>query len=483
MTTVDDFRSLFAKVVLGLLWANALIATVAALAVSGLNVVVVAGSVGLAAIGSVMIVAKGPGPAVRINTAMALAAQVALIVLAFRGHGLQIDIHMYFFATLAVSAGWCDWRAVAANAAVVALHHVVLNLIMPAAVFPSATADFGRTAIHAVILVSQTVVVAWLAARLEQAFEDGRIARLATASKDEMEKYAAAEAERAALAVQNRERMQAEIVGFRSGIDSMMAELGRDLDALGDTAVRLGSVSDQALNLADSSVRQADASTRTMEATASASAEVNATVADLNRTALSARTVVEAAKEEAVATSSEMRSLLDEAERIRDFVAMIESIAERTNLLALNATIEAARAGESGRGFAVVAGEVKQLAEQTRRATADIEARITAVAEASQRAASRSGAVTSRIESLTDFTTAIIVSMQQQQSATQEIDRTIREAAKGAIHLSDTAGETRRAATVTKDAALSVDATQGRVRQAADQLRDRIGAFLAKVPA
>lgn len=110
---------------------------------------------------------------------MALAAQVALVVLVFRGHDLQIDLHMYFFATLAISAGWCDWRAVVANAAVVALHHVVLTFVMPAAVFSSATPDFGRTAIHAVILISQTLVVAWLAARLEQAFEDGRIARLA----------------------------------------------------------------------------------------------------------------------------------------------------------------------------------------------------------------------------------------------------------------------------------------------------------------
>ncbi len=67
------------------------------------------------------------------------------------------------------------------------------------------------------------------------------------------------------------------------------------------------------------------------------------------------------------------------SERIAEIVSTIEAIAKQTNLLALNATIEAARAGEAGKGFAVVASEVKNLSNQTARATEDIRLRIDAL--------------------------------------------------------------------------------------------------------
>jgi methyl-accepting chemotaxis protein len=74
--------------------------------------------------------------------------------------------------------------------------------------------------------------------------------------------------------------------------------------------------------------------------------------------------------------ASKVDDLAEASARIGDIVASIEAIAKQTNLLALNATIEAARAGDAGKGFAVVAGEVKNLANQTARATDDIRTRI-----------------------------------------------------------------------------------------------------------
>ncbi|MEP6999298.1 MAG: methyl-accepting chemotaxis protein [bacterium] len=86
---------------------------------------------------------------------------------------------------------------------------------------------------------------------------------------------------------------------------------------------------------------------------------------------------------------SGIRALSDQAELIRGITSTVDDIAERSNLLALNAAIEAARAGEEGRGFAVVAGEIRSLAEQSKRATIEVRSILGDI----QRAAASAGSV------------------------------------------------------------------------------------------
>ncbi len=90
---------------------------------------------------------------------------VALLLQAMAGHPWQLDLHMYFFAALAVLSVYCDWRVLIAAAGATALHHLALNLLLPAAVYPDG-ADLGRVVLHAVIVVLETAALAWLAAQL-----------------------------------------------------------------------------------------------------------------------------------------------------------------------------------------------------------------------------------------------------------------------------------------------------------------------------
>jgi methyl-accepting chemotaxis protein len=112
-------------------------------------------------------------------------------------------------------------------------------------------------------------------------------------------------------------------------------------------------------------------------------------------------------------------------------VKVITAIAEQTNLLALNATIEAARAGDAGKGFAVVASEVKDLAQETAKATEDIVRRVETIQADTSGAVAAIGEISAIIERINDIQLTIASAVEEQTATTQEMNRTLSDAADG----------------------------------------------------
>jgi methyl-accepting chemotaxis protein len=147
---------------------------------------------------------------------------------------------------------------------------------------------------------------------------------------------------------------------------------------------------------------------------------------------------------------------------------MITTIAEQTNLLALNATIEAARAGDAGKGFAVVAGEVKELAQETARATGDISAQVESIQSAAAQAAQEIGRISEIIGRINDFQVTIAGAVEEQTATTSLMGQSVAQVADGSREIAAVLGRVNAASRQTTD---DLEAIRTAARELADTSR------------
>lgn len=466
MTNLGDIRTAAAKYLTYALWAH-----VPVFLVMGLLI----GQDGLIATTIVTIlVAAGPTAAMMMQrgsdlhqylVAAGIVLMPAILVYVFRGHPWQIDAHMYFFACLAFLALLCDARSVIIAAAVIAVHHLLFNFIVPTWVFPEG-ADFMRVVFHAVIVVVETAGLFWVTTKLATTFAAVEEAEVKTqaeaaAAREAADNAAAArhEAEEALqafkLAESEKEALAAakakELEDADARADKRLEQLGDDLEStlrasvtelrsvnksLMEEVETLKQISNETTSATSVAMGATDNVSHNVNTVASSAEEMSASISEISRQVNQSTQVVGEARSYVELSEQRIVDLATRADKINDVLKMIGDIAEQTNLLALNATIEAARAGDAGKGFAVVASEVKSLANQSANATQEIGELLAGIREATTDAVDVNKKIVDVVGKIEENSNGIAAAVEQQSAATEEIARSAQSAAGDTVEAS-----------------------------------------------
>jgi methyl-accepting chemotaxis protein len=271
--------------------------------------------------------------------------------------------------------------------------------------------------------------------------------------------------------------------GFETGVLDVVKSLSQASAGMKTTADRMTINADRTDARALAVAASADQTAANVHSVAAATEQLAASIQEITRNVAQASATAGRAVADARQTNETVRTLAAGAEKIGHVIQLISDIAGQTNLLALNATIEAARAGEHGRGFAVVASEVKNLANQTARATGDISTQISEIQSATTQAVQAIQTIGATIGEISTIAETIAASMEQQQAATQEISRNVQQASRGTGDVTENITTVKHASAETGEAAKEVLAAAEKVSRHVDLLNREVEGFLAGVKA
>ena len=234
-----------------------------------------------------------------------------------------------------------------------------------------------------------------------------------------------------------RKSIDTAIADFDSAITGVLTTIKETSSLLTNSSAIMQQVTNETTQRLESATGLSSDTNQSVDLTVSATETLAASIQEISQQTARGLEMVRSAVADAERAKTIIFTLNQTAERIGSIVRLISKVASQTNLLALNATIEAARAGEAGVGFSVVASEVKELANQTSRATADISNQVASIQNATSDAVNEVSSIAHSINELTTVAVNIASAVEEQSKMTQQIFESVQTALTNTVHTTD----------------------------------------------
>lgn len=253
--------------------------------------------------------------------------------------------------------------------------------------------------------------------------------------------------------------------------------VGKITEGIGEGSRGAVGATQKATDYINSGAAAAEQVSRSIQTVAAGAEEMSVSIKEISSNANAAAGVAKEASEVAQQTNETVAKLGESSREVGEVIETITAVAEQTNLLALNATIEAARAGDAGRGFAVVASEVKDLAAETGRATEEVAVKVEQIQTDTEAAVAAIEEISNIIASINDYQTTIAAAVEEQTATTNEMSRSVSEAADGSTTIAENVADIARNTTNLADRFADVDQKMGVLATESHDLVTRLNEF------